>query len=1244
MFIMRRSLFYLTCIFSAVVTVSAYAGSNTNYMTGRPGGIPSYLFKSVSEKKLVETARDHQWSINFQKRNRNDTLHVIAIRIEFNNGDPDSSVLTTGNGLFQIRRGGDKTESDYYYKKDTVIYKYDNFPHDSGYFATQLQTVRQYFKKVSRGHLELEFSLYPSKEEPNGYAVPKPMTFYSPGAKKKSETWDDYYARKTKGLMSFIQDAIKYAAEDQQDSPFAGLKFNKSDSTILDEHNHKTVFLIIHAGSSIITDGLETGNPNTPSDMIDVFVNKELFHYYKDSLKLSGDGVTVQGKDPLFISEVMMCSETSNQDGLNWGIQGILVNQIARQLGIPDLSYSVSGVGAFCIMDFAGYSAGKGFIPPYPSAWVRAFMGWDDVKIASLGLKQTYHVKALTSVIDRDSSSAKNDNDTTILLVPINDHEYYLIENRQRNLAGNDSLFRYDSTDYGRLISSYPYNVNIDSNVVATSGESNVISKVRNNDISLPASGMIVWHVDEKVIRERLSNNMVNADSSYRGVSLVEADGITDLGVTFVDAFYQAVYDYGGAEDVFPHETSIDKAAPVTTNGFGPFTAPSSRANDGGHTYLELKIDPVSGSNTRKEYTLLQRGSHEHKVADFSDSLFSVSVSWNYLSQSWPKRAAPGEFFDPLLVDLDKAQKGKELFVLSKDGRAYAWTSDTNKTNIYNQKPVVLDRFDMNRDTVKNADTVLCLDSLSGVCAMPSAAGGRVFIPSTRKCIYTLSSLSEGKPAVFDTIGLLYTPATYICGYHDSSWALGCEKGRVVFGKGKDTISSLKLHSDSSVCAVAAFREFSKTVVVIQNDGTLSLCTAGESKPDTSTKVSGIGPYTLVTGDLDRDSSSEIVVCDSRHGVWVYKQNMNLAPGWEKKPSDWPSVYTMTQGKVDETDRSHLAVNTAPAALADIDRDGYLDILVGGTNGLYAFNYKGVLKAGWPSYLDKRYWVQRGSVITSPVVATSKDRDPLVLFSSSTGEKLTFTLAHVTSADRKKGMVWYRMDDGKVDSMWNFTGPQIDTILKLNDSLVEPYVLPGGFVDAVNASGKRPLITSQKVPQSAWPLTTGLPLSTAPLIGYMDEDNRPDLIAVSTNGWVYRWNPGSQLLPDTIFWPQTGYDNERTFAYGGGNLLPLVTEKEPLSFYSYPNPTNGSRQVAFRYKYSAPAKNVRLDIFSSTGFVVYSKTTMGNPPNDLTGSCPDWNEHIIQLDKFGSGVYRCRLEATVGSKKYVKYWKLAVVK
>lgn len=1204
---------------------------------------PQALLKSSSKKSLLKTAKDNQWSIKYHQQARKDTIHIRAIRVEF---ALDTLGITTGTGLFSFRGASKKPDIDERNWHNDTTYKFDKLPHDSAYFNNQLEAAASYFRKVSNGNLTITYSLFPQGNIEGGYAVSNTMNFYSP-TKKSKDTYDQYYYKKTLGLLTFIKDALKESSSNAQNSPFADIWID-NNGIFRNKDSVKTVFLIFHAGSSYLTDG----DQDSESDMIDAFINQDWLKTFKDTLKLNRLGFDVRGKDSsLTIDEIMLCSETSNQDQINWGIQGILVNQIARQIGIPDLystSSGVSAIGAFCIMDFAGYSAANGFIPPYPSAWVRAFMGWDKPQLVDLTKSSKYKIRALCSNYD---SSFVNKTDPTTLMVTINDHEYYLIENRQRNLQRNDSTFKYDTLKKDHGIREYPDNVNLDSNVI-TNGKFKVIKSVINNDVGLPASGVLVWHVDEQIIRDRMRYNLVNADSMFRGISLVEADGINDLGMVFYNFFSSEVFDYGGAEDVFPHRRiGTDKAKDTTITGFGPFTKPNTRSTDGGNTFLKFEISKRPTASIEKNLRLGRGGYGDYLVENYCDTIFDLSITRDFILPGWPKQVLPEKFYDPVICDLDKGSPGQELCVVSKSGRLYVWTSDSNSQLLNPVKKGLLPTLDYESKITNLIDTIEFTDSIQGIVAMPSVIGSSVMIPTLNNQIYVLSSAAPTSVSS-EMVSLTGTPSTYVCGYQDSLWALGCNNGQVILGKRNTTTSKISLKTNARVSALAAIKDKNYDLAIIQDDGNLTLCkTSTETKSEPVLIKNGIAPYSLVTGDLDRDSIAEIVVCDSRHGLWVYKTTLQLSLGWTDEPNDIALYYRSAQN-VDELSNRNLAPeNTSAPSLADLNRDGYLDIVLGGTNGIYALNYKGALLNKWPSFLDNRFWYQRKSVISSPVIVTGADKKPLVLFSSPTGQNATFRTTKIIEANKDKGMVWFTNEDGQKDSIWNLSTGLIDTMLRFGDSLVFPFITPGGFIDGIDSIGKRPSapvsLYSGIKKESCWPLNTGSVMGTSPLACKFNNNNAMDLIGVAEGGLVYAWEPKFDILPDSLFWPQTGGNNQRTFAYVG-EFTPIINkQKEPLLFHSYPNPVyiqQGVSSVNFKYQFSAPAKNVRLDIFTMTGFHVFSLNKMGLPPYQLTGSSPDWNEVIVSLKDFGPAVYRCRMEAIVNGKKEVKYWKMAVIK
>jgi hypothetical protein len=931
----------------------------------------------------------------------------------------------------------------------------------------------------------------------------------------------------------------------------------------------------------------------------------------------------------------MMCSETSNQDSLNFGIHGILVNQIARQMGIPDLFNTSSGmtaVGGFCIMDPYGYSAANGFIPPWPSAWVRAFMGWDSPVPVHAGAASTSHIKALSAALPGD---------TTILQIPINSHEYYLVENRQRNLSGIPDVFKWDTAKGTKdtiLIDPYtPVNLN-SANVVdsVSNDDSHAILSIKNYDVSVPASGILVWHVDEDVIRDKINFDLLNADSSYKAVKLEEADGIPDLGVEGRDIFYNPVFDFGGEGDVFPHLSTDSTGKTSYVDTMGAFSKPPTTSNDGGKTYLSIKFDTLGTQAGKLNEQSLDYG---YLVRNFSDSVFSVSVSWNFLSQGWPKRTIPEKLFDPAVFG---ASKSRKLAVLSQSGRLYVWPS---KGQIHQSHVAILPESSLRgaiqgtannaaygNDTVQ-ADTAL-YDSLPGAFTFPTVFGDSLVIPSLTKRFYVIRSTSDSSISVDTTAGFAWTPSTYVCKLPGQYWAIGTQNGSVMIGESTNlskVIDSVYLGGASAVCALAALPKLSNSFACVQLNDSLSIIDSTHRFHSVHID-SGHAPYSLVTGDINNDSLPEIIVCDSRKGLWAFKIDLTPALGWSYLPNQWATALD-TSSK-----RLSLPLNLAPPSLADINGDGYLDILAGGTSGVFALNYKGVPISGWPAILDNRMW--RGNIVCSPVVTKfTSTGAPLVIFGSATGDNTTWQIDSMKQWNKATGTIIYATQGGTIDSLTGLTAGFIDSALKYGDSLISPFVLPGGYVDALDKTGKRPVFNiGANQLYSHWPLTVGAPTGTSPLLDDFEGDDTIELFDASAQGWVYRWKLGNGVIGDSMVWRQTGYDGSRCFAYLGAAPKATVKQGPPITFFTYPNPTNGSKYVSFKYKFSTAAQNVRLDVFTMSGLHVLSKT-------GLSGSFPDFNELPPQsLDTFGPGVYRCRLEAVVGGTKYVNYWKMAVVK
>jgi immune inhibitor A len=172
---------------------------------------------------------------------------------------------------------------------------------------------------------------------------------------------------------------------------------------------------------------------------------------------------------------------------------GVCAHELGHLLfGFPDLydtDYSSEGIGNWCLMA-GGSWGGGGDTPVHPCAWCKANQGWVAVDNRRTdGAVNVADVKASNTVL-RLWNSGNSGN------------EYFLLENRQQT----------------------------------------------GFDVSLPAGGLLIWHIDE--------SQATNTDEHHYKAALMQADGKRDM---------ERNVNRGDGGDVYPG-TSNNKTFNATSN------------------------------------------------------------------------------------------------------------------------------------------------------------------------------------------------------------------------------------------------------------------------------------------------------------------------------------------------------------------------------------------------------------------------------------------------------------------------------------------------------------------------------------------------------------------------------------------------------------------------------------------------------------------------------------------------------
>jgi M6 family metalloprotease-like protein len=861
------------------------------------------------------------------------TISCLVLRFNFQYEETDDP-NTTGRGRMNILTPlANPVDSQAYL--DSVGHWVDPPPHDSAYFHAHLRALDIYYQFVSEFRVNLQWETFPYGDTTT-YELPHQMSTY--GA--CSNLGSDIIA----GLEQYFNDCIELADTAHRIDP---LKYPD-----IDWSQYDAVFLF-HAGSDRQND---IGFPTTCSDLFTGFI--------KIGIPVKVDNGTFE------VGTALMMPETSSQDNRAVALNAVMAHEFGHQLGLVDL-YStqnfMSQLGDFALMDNNGFATGVdlgfpagtvfGALPLMPMAWSRAFLGFNAVE----DFREGTDIRLVSAALQ--SSGLK------IARMPISEKEYFLAEVRQADFRPNpaptfEQPIRLDSTS-----NVFLGPVEVTDTGLAFTGE---------YDALIPGDGMAIYRIDEGVaalpafgggaspqfpddVQNRFEANQLQWDPDRRFVTLMEADGLVNFG-----GFYRA--GFGDPEDLFRDDRA---------NSFTPHTNPPAVDN--------------SGNNSRVFVTNIGRDFITDPFGQrvYLDSVMFMDVETDKRATGFPVRCTFPRFpHNPIAADIDRdgtaeiiAVSANKLFAFTTTGENFLHkvTACAPCTTFYDtvgatvnagiaypvplyqdfqsdifSGPVVGDFGDANADLL-----VVVGDSLQ-----PTLGRVYFFAPTdddgdgyadelwNRPTVGIPVALSFGARLYVLTLNVLTSQGAV---YRMTEF-MGTFDPPVPLPTSDTLLHGIARLGDSLV--VMAGDDISSRLHVIVDDAVTPF----------SYDMGAVYQYGPIVVDVDRDGTDDVAAfSDSGRAILVSVDFSGVEPAFS----------TLARA---ETDFEFL---TNPVA-ADVNTDGYPDVLVGGRNAVYAFNKDLFLLTGYPLEVNDRF--PDDELVATPVVAgIASGNPPEIIFPTLVG-------------------------------------------------------------------------------------------------------------------------------------------------------------------------------------------------------------------------------------------------------------------
>jgi hypothetical protein len=1093
-----------------------------------------------------------------------DTLEVFAYLVDFQKERPDNP-STTGDGTFG-------SDSSTYYPMETWRARRDS---TRTHFLRVLQGVTSYWRDASGGKLDVVFRVFP---EANGapYHVPRTIGQCSP-VQASGQTNPSYDSTYSTSILEMVADAADSAAADPS-GPF-------SVSLPASSSRHRA-YMMIHAGADRSTDGGFKGSSaaNTPQDIGSFALGRSDYQsladrsrvldtsrYLKDS---SGIALHLPGADTL--RDLLVAAETGSQDSANIGIRGTVSYLVGRALGLPDLWDPVQGIsvmGRFCLMDPAGYSLGNGFLPSLPSAWPRLYMGWaTPVEATPAAGSSWYRLPAVRPGHD------------TVLVVPVADGEYLLVENRQRSGS-------YYNTGSGQFMVRVGTTTGTDSTEFDLASDS--LASLEKDpkrfkgylysaspDAALPGSGLLVWHVNEWLLQQLVRYGSANSylgdtlADRYRGVTLVQAAGVPSLGQVF-QSISGTTTDVGSGSDMLPHVERVSKKMDTIT-AIGPEGWTSTGSLLGAHSLLTLRSQWPSGALAQKGTNTLNGDS----IWTPGSNPVAVRVEWGpYRDTNWtfPVRLPPSWGEGSFLPG--PSALARSLWILDTAGRAQVldsagrgWFTGTDTLRI----PQAWDSTSSAFATRPTLDTLKFpwprLGAPMGRPAASAILGDTLAVRSTKGVATLLWPMADA----FDTAmkdsarmgqasrSAMVAGPVVVAGrlwFADTS---GAAVSLGTAGAGAPVASGL--HRVQGLCAWGTGSSASLAIVdsqggvaTISMTGSVTTWTSTEFKPDSGER------FQILSADFDRDSVPDLAVVGS-FGTTTILSGKTRSP----LPS-WPRTFARGASGQGEP---------GLAALGDPNGDGRPDLVIPGTDKLWVVDATGVPLAGWPVSIIRTESVAQISY-SRRWPAGILGSSPLVVDLGKTGRSEVV----LGTTD---GMLRAWSGDGKP-----WTGP---------------------ILSATAGAAPGPAYA-----QGSWPLSMGgITLDTLrpPWLPTAFQTSGSDAraLALSSLSSMDAYDLGAAR----VVWGWAGGDPGRSGSLPDSLLGSLQALPSGLTdFHIFPSPVRNGH-ATFRWSLGQAASGVHLTVWEQTGAQILSRSDL--PATAGRG------EIALSDIRWGTGVYAARLE------------------